>query len=112
MTSQTASIEPLAGVRGLVFLGFPLHAPAKPGSERADHLQEVEVPMLFLQGTRDALARLDLMEPVCRSLGSRATLHIVDGADHGFSVPKKSGRTPDDVRGELADAIVEWAEGL
>jgi predicted alpha/beta-hydrolase family hydrolase len=112
MTSQTAASEPLDGVRGLVFLGFPLHAPAKPGSDRANHLQKVAVPMLFLQGTRDALARLELMEPVCASLGDRATLHIVDGADHGFSVPKRTGKTPDDVRSEMADVIVEWARGL
>ena len=103
MTSLAASQEPLAGVRGLVFVGFPLHAPGRDTSERADHLDAIEIPMLFLQGTRDRLARLDLLEPVCDRLGERATLHIVDGGDHSFHVLKRSGRTDDEALDELAD---------
>ncbi len=112
MTSAAASAEPLPDVRGLVFLGFPLHAPGRPGEERAAHLFDVDVPMLFLQGTRDALAELDLMRPLCRRLGRRATLHIVDGGDHSFNVLKRSGRAPEDVTAEICDAITTWARKL
>ena len=112
MTSQTASIEPLAGVRGLVFMGFPLHAPAKPGPERADHLQEVEVPMLFLQGTRDKLAELDLLRPIVDGLGPSAALHTVEGADHGFHVLKRSGRTDDEVLDEICSQFEQWSAAL
>jgi predicted alpha/beta-hydrolase family hydrolase len=109
MTSQTAAKEPLPDVRGIVFFGFPLHAPGKPGSERAEHLNAVGVPMLFLQGTRDSLAGLDLLEPAVRKLGSRATLHVVDGADHSFHVPARSGRTDTEALDELVRTTAEWA---
>lgn len=109
MTSLAAAAEPLPDVRGIVFFGFPLHSPAKPGTDRAEHLAKVTVPLLFLQGTRDSLAKLELIEPVIEGLGDSATLHVADGADHGFHVPKRSGRTDDDVLDELADAVVVWA---
>ena len=86
MTSNAQARQPLTGVSGLVFLGFPLHPPKQPGERRAEHLQRVQLPMLFLQGTRDELAHLDLMRPVCDRLGERATLHVVEAADHGFEV--------------------------
>ncbi len=108
MTSSAAAAEPLTGVRGLVFLGFPLHPPGEPGTKRAEHLDKVRLPMLFLQGTRDAFAGLELLRPVCARLGS-ATLHVIDGADHSFKVPKRSGRTEVEVMAELVDAIVAWA---
>lgn len=112
MTSTAASGEALPGVRGLVFFGFPLHPPGRPGTGRGDHLAAVEVPMLFLQGTRDPLADLDLLRPVLRPLGDRATLHVVEGADHSFGVLKRSGRTGDEVLDELADATVAFADAL
>lgn len=112
MTSGAAAKEPLPGVRGLVFLGFPLHPPKQLDTKRAEHLSVVSVPMLFLQGTRDDLADLQLLKPVIRSLGKRATLHVVEGADHSFKVLKRSGRTDGDVMEELAQAIVEWVEGI
>jgi uncharacterized protein len=108
MTSGAAA-RSLAGVRGLVFLGFPLHGPGKPATERADHLDSVEAPMLFLQGTRDQFAQLDLIESVCRRLGSRATLHLVEDGDHSFNVPKRTGRASSAIIDELADTIVAWA---
>jgi predicted alpha/beta-hydrolase family hydrolase len=111
MTSRAAAAEALPGVRGLVFLGFPLHPAGKPGTERGDHLADVSVPMLFLQGTRDKLAQPDLVRPLCTKL-PRATLHEVEGADHGFHVLKRSGRTDDDVRAELAATVREWLESL
>ena len=109
MTSGAASETPLAGVRGLVFLGFPLHPPGQPGTSRADHLDRVDVPMLFLQGSRDDFARVDLITDVCEGLEPNATLHVVDGGDHSFGVLKRSGRTPSEVMGELVDTAVEWA---
>lgn len=112
MTSQAQAEEAMPGVRGLVFIGFPLHPAASPGARRADHLERVDVPMLFLQGDRDALARLDHLEPVCRRLGDRATLHIVEGADHSFRVRKRSGRTEREVMDELARAIASWNQHL
>ncbi|MCL7978613.1 MAG: dienelactone hydrolase family protein [marine benthic group bacterium] len=108
MTSTAAAEAPLPGVQGIVFLGFPLHRPGDDSNERADHLSRVEVPMLFLQGTRDRLAEIDRIRRVCAALGPRSALHVVDGADHGFSVPKRSGRTDERVREELADAVAEW----
>ena len=108
MTSG-AACKQLPGVRGLAFLGFPLHPPGKPATARADHLDRVEVPMLFIQGTRDQFAQLDLITAVCGRLGTRAMLHLVDGADHSFGVPKRSGRTADSVLAELADTLVQWA---
>jgi hypothetical protein len=112
MTSRAAATSPLPGVKGLVFLGFPLHPPGKPGTERADHLDDVNVPMLFLQGSRDAFAQPDLLLPVVQRLGARATLHSVEGGDHSFAVPKRSGRSADEVMEELVDAIVQWARAL
>jgi uncharacterized protein len=108
MTSQAQAKLPLAGVRGLVFLGFPLHAAGKPWHERANHLADIGSPMLFLQGTRDALAELDLLEPVVKRLGARATLHLIDHADHSFHVLKRSGRTAGEVMAELLDAFAAW----
>jgi predicted alpha/beta-hydrolase family hydrolase len=107
MTSQAAAAGQLSEVRGLVLLGFPLHPAGRPGTSRADHLADVRVPMLFLQGTRDALADLELIRGVCRRL-SGATLHVVEGADHSFRVLKRSGRTDAAVLRELSDSIVDW----
>ncbi len=112
MTSTAQSGEPLPGVRGLVFLGFPLHPPGRPGTSRADHLDGVAIPMLFLQGTRDEFAGIDELRPVVHRLGPRATLHVVDGADHSFHVLKRSGRTDAKVLHELAEAIAQWAAPL
>ena len=109
MTSNAAAKEPLAGVRGIVFFGFPLHAPGKPSAERAEHLFDVTVPMLFLQGTRDKLADLTHLTPVCEKLASPATLEIFDDADHSFHVPKRSGKTDDQVQRELAQTVADWA---
>ena len=112
MTSNAAASEPLAGVRGLVFLGFPLHPPKRPGRSRAEHLCRVTAPLLFLQGTRDDLAELGLIREVCAELGPRASLREIDGADHSFAVRKSSGRTSADVRKELADLIGVWVGPL
>lgn len=112
MTSTGASQQPLDQVRGLVFFGFPLHPPNQPGTKRADHLAKVTVPMLFLQGTRDAFAGLDLLRPVCAKLGPLATLHLIDSADHPFHVPKSSGKTDADVLRELAQTTAAWASNL
>jgi len=109
MTSQAQAKQPLAGVRGLAFFGFPLHAAGKPSSERAAHLSDIEIPMLFLQGTRDKLAELDLLKPVIDGLGERAALHLVEGADHSFHVPARSGRKDEDVMNEMLDILVAWA---
>jgi predicted alpha/beta-hydrolase family hydrolase len=111
MTSQAAAQRPLDGVRGLVFFGFPLHPPNQPGTKRADHLAKVTIPMLFLQGTRDTLADLNLLRPICTKLGSRATLHVIETADHSFHVLKKSGRSDPDVLQELAGETASWADG-
>ena len=108
MTSTAAATEPLPGVRGIVFFGFPLHAPGQPSSHRAEHLSEVSVPVLFLQGTRDKLADLNLLKPVCDGLGERSTLHIIEEADHSFSIPKRTGRTHDEVIAELAQMSADW----
>ena len=112
MSSQAASQQLLEGVRGLVFFGFPLHPPNKPGTKRAEHLAKVPMPMLFLQGTRDTLADLSLLKPICSSLGSRAKLHVIDTADHSFHVLKSSERTDADVMRELARTTASWAETL
>ena len=112
MTSQAAGRGELPDVKGLVFFGFPLHAAGRPSSDRAAHLSDVTVPMLFLQGTRDSLADLDLVRSVCDALGGWARLHAVDEGDHSFHVRKSSGRTDDEVLDELADVTVEWAGGL
>jgi predicted alpha/beta-hydrolase family hydrolase len=112
MTSNAAARDPLPGVLGLVFLGFPLHPPKQPGESRANHLSAVALPMLFLQGTRDALAELDLITSVCARLGPGATLHVVDGADHSFAVLKRSGRTAAEVMEELALSVAEWCRPI
>lgn len=109
MTSQAAVEAPLPGVRGLVFFGFPLHPAKKPGTERGDHLEHVPHPTLFLQGTRDKLADLDLLRSVLTPLGDRARLHVVEGADHGFHVLKRSGRTDGEVLTELAETVAGFA---
>jgi predicted alpha/beta-hydrolase family hydrolase len=112
MTSQAAGAGLLPGVRGLVFLGFPLHPPNRPADTRAAHLTSVQIPMLFLQGTRDDLADLGLIRGVCERLGTRATLHVVDDADHSFKVPKRAGRSAEDVIAELARTSAEWCRRL
>lgn len=112
MTSRAHAAAPLEGVRGLAFLGFPLHPAGRPGVDRADHLAGAAGPLLFVQGDRDALAELRLLRPVVRKLGRRATLHVVAGADHGFAVPKASGRQPADVMAGIATVVREWMEGV
>jgi hypothetical protein len=112
MTSLSAAASPLEGVRGIVFLGFPLHPSGRPGTARAEHLSSVRVPLLFLQGPRDTLADLDLLRPIVSSLGERATLLIEDGADHGFHVLKRSGRTDAEVLDSLADRSASWFGGI
>jgi uncharacterized protein len=112
MTSQAQAASPLPGVRGLVFLGFPLHPPGKPSEERANHLLNVDVPMLFLQGTRDEFAELGLLEAVCKRLGGLATLQLFAGADHSFHVPTRSGRNDADVRSEMFDILAKWVFSL
>lgn len=112
MTSLAAAEEPLEGVKGIAFLGFPLHPGGKPGTERGTHLFDVGVPLLFLQGDRDRLADLELLRPICTRLGARATLHVVAGGDHSFHVLKRSGRTDAEVRSEVAVRLAEWARKL
>ncbi|HZI89308.1 MAG TPA: alpha/beta family hydrolase [Candidatus Polarisedimenticolia bacterium] len=112
MTSLAASKTPLDGVRGIVFYGFPLHPAGAPATDRAEHLGAITTPMLFLQGTRDTLAGLDLLRPVVERLEDRATLHVVEGADHGFDMLKRSGRTSQDVIEELARTVAAWADRL
>lgn len=109
MTSQAQASEPLPGVRGLCFFGFPLHPAGNPATERGAHLSEIKVPMLFLQGTRDALAEVSLIEPLVDALGSRATLHLVRDADHSFHVPaRRRGRTDGQVLDDVLDAAAAW----
>ena len=112
MTSMASAEGPLDGVTGIVFVGFPLHPAGQPSTERAAHLQKVTLPMLFLQGTRDTLADLTLLKPVCKALGKRATLHIIDGADHSFHVLKSSGKSDEAIRTELAQTTKTWADSL
>ena len=112
MTSQAQASAPLEGVRGLAFAGFPLHPAGKPSSDRAKHLAEVKVPMLFLQGTRDNLAELPLLEPVVASLGPLASLHVVREADHSFHVLARSGRNDREVMTEILDAFASWTETI
>lgn len=112
MTSTAASEADLAHVGGLVFFGFPLHPPNRPGTKRADHLKRVRVPMLFLQGTRDTLADLTLLRPICAALGSQATLRVIEGADHSFHVPKNTGRTDRELLRDLAREVAAWAGKL
>jgi hypothetical protein len=110
MTSQAQAALPLPGVQGLVFLGFPLHPAGRPSDERANHLFEVKIPMLFLQGTRDALADIRLLETLVERLGSVATLRLFQDADHSFHVPRRTGRTDAEVRAELLRALASWLE--
>jgi len=112
MTSQAAAQILLPNVRGLVFFGFPLHPPGSPSTQRADHLAKVPMPMLFLQGTRDTLADLKLLRPVVKKLGELATLHIIESADHGFHVLKRSGKTDASVLAELSQTTADWAGNL
>jgi len=112
MTSTAQAEQPLPGVRGLVFLGFPLHPPGRPGDSRAEHLARVQIPMLFLQGDRDQFADLKLLKRVVKSLGERATLHLVEGGDHSFHVLKRSGRTDLEVMADLVETIVAWTAGI
>jgi predicted alpha/beta-hydrolase family hydrolase len=109
MTSTAASEAPLPGVRGLAFFGFPLHAPGRDSSQRGAHLADVGLPMLFLQGTRDKLANLELLRPLLADVRPVPTLHVVEGADHGFHVLKRSGRTDDEVLEELCGTFAAWA---
>jgi len=109
MTSQAQAVRPLDGVRGLAFLGFPLHPAGNPSADRAKHLADVKVPMLFLQGTRDTLADLAMLKPMVAGLGNRATLRLFDEADHSFHVPARTGRKDPDVRREMLDVLAAWA---
>ena len=111
MSSHTAAEAPIQHVRGLVFFAFPLHPSGREGTERAEHLNDVTVPMLFLSGTRDKLASFELLEPVCEKLGDKATLHLLDTADHGFKVLKRR-KTEEDVFVEMARVVNEWVETL
>lgn len=110
MTSQAQAVAPLSGVRALVFLGFPLHPPQRRSDERGRHLLEVGIPMLFLQGTRDELAHLPLLQSLAGQLGERATVNLLRDADHSFHVPARTGRKDSEVRGEMLDALVAWIE--
>jgi uncharacterized protein len=110
MSSQAEAAAPMPALAGLAFLGFPLHQPGQPSLQRAAHLLKVRLPMLFLQGTRDRLAEIELVETVIRQLGDRATLRILEGADHSFAVPARSGRTAAEVMQEMLDGLVAWAD--
>jgi predicted alpha/beta-hydrolase family hydrolase len=112
MTSQAQAAAPLAGVRGLAFVGFPLHAPGKPGDERGAHLFDVHVPMLFLQGTRDEFAELGLLKALVKNLGARATLTLFDDADHSFHVPARSGKKDAQIRADVAESLALWMAKL
>ena len=112
MTSTAASQGALQDARGLIFFGFPLHSPARPGSERGAHLFEVPQPMLFLQGTRDALARLELLEPLLEEVGPKATLHLIETANHSFRVLKRQGHTEEGALDELAQSTAAWVDGI
>jgi predicted alpha/beta-hydrolase family hydrolase len=108
MTSQAQARAPLQGVHGLMFLGFPLHPAGRPSQDRGAHLFDVQIPMLFLQGTRDSLASLDEIEPLCSKLGGRATLRLFAGADHSFHVPARTGRKDAEVLSEVIDTFAAW----
>jgi predicted alpha/beta-hydrolase family hydrolase len=112
MTSQAQAIAPLPGVRGLAFLGFPLHPPGKPSTTRAEHLSDVKIPMLFLQGTRDDFAEMTLLEPVVKGLGGLASLHVVQEGDHSLHVLARSGRNDREVMNDVLDALSAWIGGL
>jgi predicted alpha/beta-hydrolase family hydrolase len=110
MTSQAQATASLPGVRGLVFLGFPLHPAGKPGIERADHLERVTIPMLFVSGSRDPLAETQLLQPLVARLGGHASLHVVEGGDHGLRVLVSSGRTNDEAQAEALDTVAAWVK--
>ena len=110
MTSTAASESPIDYVKGLVFFSFPLHPAGEPASKRADHLSDVKIPMLFLSGTRDALAELELLEPVVEKLGSQATLHLLDTADHSFKILKRTRQSSEDVFAEMCRVVREWVD--
>ncbi len=112
MTSQAQAKAPLENVRGLAFLGFPLHPAGRPSHDRAEHLFDVKIPMLFLQGTRDTLASLDELRPVCRKLGKLATLSVLADADHSFHVPARTGRNDTQVLSEALDAFSDWLDSV
>jgi uncharacterized protein len=112
MTSQAQAASPLPGVRGLVFLGFPLHPTGRPSNERGSHLFEVKIPMLFLQGTRDALADTQILQALVEQLGTRATLKLFDDADHSFHVRARTGRKDAEIRFEMLDTIAAWVEAV
>jgi predicted alpha/beta-hydrolase family hydrolase len=112
MTSQAQAADPLPGVHGLAFLGFRLHPAGQPSQDRAKHLFDVKIPMLFLQGTRDTLAALDQLEPLCKALGRRAALKLFADADHSFHVPARTGRKDAEVRGEVLDAFAAWIDSV
>ncbi len=112
MTSTAQSEEPIEGVRGLVFFAFPLHPAGEPATKRADHLTNIDIPMLFLSGTRDALGELHLLEPVVKCLGGKATLHILDTADHSFKILKRARKSEENVFSELAGVTRAWADSL
>jgi predicted alpha/beta-hydrolase family hydrolase len=112
MTSQAQAAAPLPGVRGLAFLGFPLHAPGRPSDERAQHLYEIRIPMLFLQGTRDEFADFSLLEPVIGRLGARASLVKFEDANHSFHVPARTGRTDAQIMSALLDTLVDWMDSV
>ena len=110
MTSQAQAASPLPGVKGIAFLGFPLHAPGRPSDERGKHLFDVQIPMLFMQGTRDEFADLELLQPLVKQLGARATLKLFPDADHSFHVPVRTGRKDLDVRAEMLDVLAGWID--
>jgi uncharacterized protein len=112
MTSETQAETPLPGLRGIAFLGFPLHPPGKPSDERAKHLFDVGIPLLFLQGTRDNFADLSLLAPLVQRLGTQATLRLFDGADHSFHVPKRTGRKDLDIQAEMLDVLADWLDTM
>jgi predicted alpha/beta-hydrolase family hydrolase len=108
MTSLAAAEQPLDGVRGLLFFGFPLHAAGRPDAERGQHLTDIKIPLFFLQGSRDALADLKLLKPLCARIGKRAELYVAQGGDHSFHMLKSAGRSDDDVLDEVVERVVEW----
>jgi predicted alpha/beta-hydrolase family hydrolase len=111
MTSQAQAQAPIPGVQGLAFLGFPLHPARKPSVNRAEHLAGIQIPMLFISGTRDALANLKLLKSIIAGMGDQATLHVVSHADHSFNVPIRSGRTTADAEAEVVDILASWITG-
>jgi predicted alpha/beta-hydrolase family hydrolase len=112
MTSQAQSVSPLPGVRGLIFFGFPLHPPGKPSDDRAKHLSDVQIPMLFLQGSGDEFANLDLLQALIQRLGRCSTLKLFEDADHSFHVPARTGRKDADIRREMLDATAAWIDSV